>query len=282
MDKLERELPRIAGENDAPVSQLPLWTLEREAARVSPSSEQDPPWSLADLFAFILFAIVSFLVANLVSIGVFFLLRRQLAWDIPLEDVLTRTPFVVSMQTGWELLWLLFIYAIVTVKYRRPFWEALKWRPGPHPWIVYVLGGVVLAMGAQVLFRLFPSEKRLPIEGLFYSPESAYLLAAFGICVAPFVEELVFRGFFYPVFERLWGLMAAVLLSALLFAFVHMPQLSGGWQEIGAIFVLGTVFSYFRGKTGSLRASFLMHLGYNISLFLSLYFSTDRFQTLGG
>ena len=100
--------------------------------------------------------------------------------------------------------------------------------------------------------------------------------------MAPFVEEVVFRGFFYPVFEKLWGFAAAVALTAALFTSLHVPQLRGGWTEIVAIFMVGVVFSYCRGKTGSLVPPFLMHLAYNACLFVSLYFSTDQFRTLKG
>jgi hypothetical protein len=140
----------------------------------------------------------------------------------------------------------------------------------------------MLALLAQLIFYLSPTENELPIEKLFTSPEAGYVLAVFGIGVAPFVEELVFRGFFYPVFERRWGLGPAVLLTALLFAVIHAAQLWGGWQELAAIFIVGLVFSYSRGKTGSLVPSYLMHLGYNAALFVSLYFSTDGFQKLQG
>ena len=139
-----------------------------------------------------------------------------------------------------------------------------------------------MASLAQLLFYLSPSEKELPIEKLFTSPAAGYLLTAFGICVAPFVEELVFRGFFYPVFERLWGFVTAVVVTGLLFALIHASQLWGGWREIAAIFVVGLTLSYFRGKTGSLVPSFLMHLAYNTALFVSLYFSTDHFRALNG
>src|SRR3970282_2387006 len=98
-------------------------------------------------------------------------------------------------------------------------------------------GGIVRALVAQGFFSLFPSEKHLPIERLFSSTTSGYLLAMFGICVAPFMEELVFRGFFYPVFERRWGLRAAVLLTAALFAVIHGAQLAWSWKEVSAIFV---------------------------------------------
>ena len=290
MDKLEQEQLGVPDDNPPQEtgSQLSLWPPESAPPQpISPIPSQpapdlDPPWSLADVGAFVLFAVVSFFLANVVAVAVFLALRQQFSWGITLAEAFTRTPFVVLMQTGWEMLWLFFIYYVVTVKYRRSFWEAIKWLRGPHPATAYLIAGVALALVANFLFSVFPSEKQLPIERLFSSPESAYLLAIFGVCVAPFVEELVFRGFFYPVFEKLWGMLPAVVLTALLFASIHIPQLRGGWQEIMAIFFVGAAFSFCRGITGSLLPPFLMHFAYNASLFVSLYFSTDHFRTLKG
>lgn len=268
-------------------TQLPLWP--PECSSPDSSSEpvavgmpgQGPPWSLADLGAFVLFAVLSFLLANFVALTAFALLRETFLWKTSVEEVFRNTLFIVSMQTGWEILWLFFIYFTATRRYRREFWQAIRWVSGPARPRSYLLAGAGLALSVQVVFYWFPSQKQLPIEKLFSSPGSAYLLAVFGICVAPFAEELVFRGFFYPVFEKLWGFLAAVVLTALLFAFVHVPQLSGGWLEIVIIFGVGLVFSYCRGKTHSLVPPYLMHLAYNACLFVWLYVSTDRFRSLG-
>jgi membrane protease YdiL (CAAX protease family) len=264
-------------------------TGESDASGIPPSGPQlippaikDPPWSLEDLIAFILFAFLSFVFANVAVVFVISILRQRFALHTSIEQAFSKTPWVVAMQTAWELMWLGFIYVIVSKKYHRRFWEALKWVKTPHSAGLFLIAGAAVAFLAQLIVNLFPSQKHLPIEKLFSSPESAYLLAFFGIFVAPFVEELVFRGFFYPVFERMWGFTAAVLLTALLFAGIHIPQLSGGWQEIASIFVVGAVFSYCRGKTGSLIPSFLMHLSYNTVLFVSLYVSTDHFRNLKG
>jgi len=246
------------------------------------SPDLDPPWSLEDLGAFILFAFVSFLFANVAVLIVIPFLHRRFPSQVTVDQALTATPWVICMQTGWELLWLGFIYLIVSGKYHRRFWAALKWVKTPYSTLGFLIAGAAVAFAAQLIYNLFPEQKHLPIEKLFTGPESAYLLALFGIVVAPFVEELVFRGFFYPVFERLWGFTAAVLLTALLFAGIHVPQLSGGWYEIASIFVVGALFSYCRGKTRSLVPSYLMHLAYNTALFVSLYVSTDHFRNLKG
>ena len=247
-----------------------------------PSGRNGPPWKLADLGLFIVFAVITFLLANAAALGVFVLFRSSLGGDVRIEQMMALTPFLILMQVIWESLWLLFIYYTVAVKYRQPFWQGIRWLPSPPGPKTFLFAGIVLAVVAQGLFSFFPSEENLPIERLFSSTTSGYLLAVFGICVAPFMEELVFRGFFYPVFERMWGFGTAVLSTALLFALIHAPQLSGGLAEIAAIYCVGLALSYARGRTGSLLPSYLMHLGYNASLFVSLYITTDQFRTLQG
>jgi len=314
MSKSERRGKEQAGEEqrDDAGSQLSLWpaakgepapgiqeqrTTEQISRPFVPSPEsaraagQDPgapdpvaaPWSLTDLGAFVVFVVaVALPVAFLGTAGVFLALRELFGWESTVTEAFTRTPLIVAMQTGWEALWLGFIYFTATVKYQRRFWEAVGWRLGRHRPRNWMAAGAGLALAAQLYFYISPTENELPIEQLFSSPGAGYALAIFGILVAPFVEEVVFRGFVYPVFERKWGLAAAVLLTATLFAVIHASQLWGGWEEIAAIFIVGVAFSYARGKTGSLAPSYLMHVGYNTALFVSLYLSTDGFQTLSG
>ena len=244
---------------------------------------QEPAWTLTDLGAFVLFVfVVSLPAAFLGAAGLFVALREVFGWEMTVTEAYTRAPMIVTMQTGWELLWLLFIYFTIAVKYDGRFWEAMRWKLGNHRPRNWLAGGAALALVAQLYFFASPSEKELPIERLFSNPGAGYVLMAFGILVAPFVEELVFRGFIYPVFEKRWGLWAAVLLTALLFAVIHASQLWGGWKEIAAIFVVGAAFSYTRGRTGSLVPSYLLHLGYNTALFVTMFLSTDGFRTLGG
>ena len=111
-----------------------------------------------------------------------------------MEEVFTEAPFVVSIQAGWEFLWFLFIYFTITLKYRRRFWQALRWKPGPQRGSSYLMAGVGLAFLAQLLFYFVPSEERLPIERLFSSVESAYLLAFFGSASHPLWRNWSFAG----------------------------------------------------------------------------------------
>lgn len=71
--------------------------------------------------------------------------------------------------------------------------------------------------------------------------------------VAPFFEELIFRGI---LLNRLRGLgdVSAVLLSALAFGFFHLNV-----YQLAYAFVLGAIFACVALLTGSIRDTFLLH-----------------------
>ena len=106
------------------------------------------------------------------------------------------------------------------------------------------------------------------------------MMAAFGITLAPLLEELFFRGMLYPVLRRSVGVGLAILLTAIAFAFIHGAQLGYAWAPLLSIFVVGTVFTLVREKTNSVAASFLMHCGYNLALFATLWVGSDHFRHL--
>ena len=236
-------------------------------------------WTFGDIGLFLLFALASMLVAAGTVIGGFTALNNILGLGRSVDDSVAQTALAVSIQVLWEIFWVVFIYQIVVGKYHLGFWKGLRWDRGnvqPSKWL---FSGVILSIAIQLSSQFFPKRADMPIEKLFDTPFSAYLLAFFGICVAPFVEEMVFRGFFYPVLERRWGTVAAVLITGTSFAALHAQQLGGIGPELLAILGVGLTLSTVRAMTGSLKPSFLMHLGYNSALFILLFISTNRFQT---
>jgi membrane protease YdiL (CAAX protease family) len=77
------------------------------------------------------------------------------------------------------------------------------------------------------------------------------------------MEELFFRGFLYPVVAKRWGAGWGIFLSALPFALMHMQQYGYSWGILLVIFGVGLVCGIVRAVTGSVAASFLVHVGYN-------------------
>ncbi len=142
-------------------------------------------------------------------------------------------------------------------------------------------GGIALALVAEHMPTLVPDKDMFPLQELFSSTAAAYALAVFAVVVAPFMEELIFRGVLFNVFERQVGLGFATAITALLFAGFHVPEYWGAWNHLLLVSLAGGVFSLARGITGSLAPSVLIHLGYNASVMTALFFETHHFHSWG-
>ncbi len=195
---------------------------------------------------------------------------------------LGRDPKVlVPAQALSYLALLIFMSVLVRVRFRAGFWKTIHWRwPARADWLKYVAGGIVLAGAIQALSYLFPMPPSLPIDKYFRDATSAWLLAGFGILVAPPVEELFYRGFLYPVLARHLGVFGAVVLTSVPFALMHAAQLASAWAPLLMLFLVSVALTLTRARTGSVAASVLMHMAYNTTLFAMLFFATDHFQHL--
>jgi membrane protease YdiL (CAAX protease family) len=130
------------------------------------------------------------------------------------------------------------------------------------------------------LEKIAPSPKELPIEQMFSSTAAAYAMAIFGTFWAPFIEELFFRGFLYPVLARRLGVFLSVVLTAIAFAALHGAQLAHAIAPLIVIFIVGLVLTIIRARTKSVGSSMLVHMGYNGMLFLMAWYGSDHFRHL--
>jgi len=228
-----------------------------------------PVWSGWDLLAMLGFFPLSAFLILLLSQGIGYLLvfvfGKNYFLDQPSYHAVIQILFT-SLLNGSLLL---FIYFTITFKYKVPFWSSIKWGNLNKVQVnFYVLTGMLLALVMGFLSGFISEEKNPPITELLKYPESAILLGIVAVLVAPFIEEVIFRGFIYPVLERRWGQYTAVFLTALMFVSLHVSQLWGSWLGISAIFFVGLLLSIVRAKTDSLFPSFLLHLSYNTTLCL--------------
>jgi membrane protease YdiL (CAAX protease family) len=264
-------------ENFSPPEPLP----ETPPALAMPPAPAVRLWTLRDLVLFIVFLPVALIVANFVVLIGYSLLAPMTGWPVPPPNPSANTIFLLVLQTVLYALVLGFIYLLVVIHYRQPFWKGLGWRR-PRAWQVpaYLLGGFVLAFAVLLAPPLLPDTQHFPLERMFTSPAASYAIGAFAVTVAPLMEEMIFRGVMFAVFERQVGLRFAVLATAVLFAGLHVPEYWHAWNHVLMIFVVGIVFSLARGITGSLAPSVILHVGYNASMMAGLFFSTQQFRTL--
>ena len=86
------------------------------------------------------------------------------------------------------------------------------------------------------------------------------------VCLAPLVEELLFRGFLFNAFVRTFGFWVGAAAVSLLFAVAH-GQLNVGID----VFVLSMFLCYLRQRTGSLWPSIGLHALKNLVAFAYLF-----------
>jgi membrane protease YdiL (CAAX protease family) len=246
-------------------------------AEAAPRTPRDPAWNFWDVVMIALVFLAGMVVFGLLITGALMLLGVA----VPKE----MSPLLVKLMLGAQCLAyigvLLFMRHLVTADYGRRFADAVRWTaPAPAFWSYYLVGGVTLAFAVGLLGRILPFPAHLPIDKYFQDPTSAWLLTIFGVSLAPLVEELFFRGFFYPVVARRLGIPIGAILTALGFALMHASQLDNAWGPLLVLFLVGMALTIARILTGSVVPGLLMHIGYNGTLFTLLYLASDGFRHL--
>ena len=89
-------------------------------------------------------------------------------------------------------------------------------------------------------------------------PWTLGLMAFTAVIAAPICEELVFRGYLYPLLKKYGGITAAALCTSLVFAAAH-----GNLTAILPLFVFGAVLVFLYENTGSLWAPIAAHFCFN-------------------
>jgi membrane protease YdiL (CAAX protease family) len=138
-------------------------------------------------------------------------------------------------------------------------WADLGLR-GFHPAAVGMgCGLMLLSMIFNLLYASFLAIFNLRVQPdvqLIFSHTNFPLALLFGgAVVAPFVEEVFFRGFVFAGLRGRWDWRRAALVSAALFAVAHVVPTS-----ILPIFILGLIFAFLYQSSGSIWPAILMHM----------------------
>ena len=259
-----------AGNDPHELEQMPF---SRPAPAPSQELSDDlrVPWTWIDVMLFVVLGLVASVIVT-----------RGLGWmavrffGVKASEVFgaaVTTPMsivVLVSQAILDLGAMLFLYALLVTKSSAPFWPSIGWRetrPGMRPIrdsaLQLLAGGALLALVVTFAGSFFNTKETLPIEELLKARVSILLFGVLGVALAPFVEETIFRGFLYPVIARRLGVAAGVGITGTLFGLMHAAQLWGGWGQIALLIFVGLVLTWVRARTGTVAASFFVHLGYN-------------------
>ncbi len=236
---------------------------------------ENPVWTVPDVMLMALVAFISLLVFTMLS---FFTARNLPGLSRYSATDLAKSPLVLlPPETLAYLATFGFMVFLVRRRSWEPFWRQVKWNWPPN---FFLLGGtgVLLAILAESSSRFLPIPKSLPIDEYFRDRSSAYFMMVFGITVAPFFEELFFRGFLYPALFRPLKFWGALIVNSFLFALLHQEQLAHAWAPLFMLFIIGMVLTWVRARMQSVAASFLVHAFYNATLFATLFIGTGGFR----
>jgi hypothetical protein len=192
--------------------------------------------------------------------------------------------------------------------WNREFFDGLEWRGEAalrRRWRLFTAAFVCFLL-ALTDGLLLPGPPDTPIDQVFRLPGAAWLLFAFGVTMAPFFEEMAFRGFLLPAFctavdwsaERYlhvpahqpdmegktrWSLPAMAVgsvLTSIPFALMHAEQTGYSLGPFLLLICVSLVLCWVRLNTRSLAASTLVHSSYNLLLFSLMLAGTGGFKHL--
>lgn len=157
---------------------------------------------------------------------------------------------------------------------RRDGMRALGMRAVPFRqafvWIVVGLGAI---LAATLLYQVLITVLHLPLQTngdvlaqrAKDAPFTTLGALAGAVLIAPFCEEVFFRGFTFAGFLKGMPVWLAMVLSAILFGISH-----GDIGSLAPLIVFGVVVALARWRTGSIWPGVVIHTGNNLLAALAI------------
>ena len=206
--------------------------------------EPQPFWGYEDIGVFFLFAVSLGMILRLLA-RLHFLSRST----IINPSVGLQSAVVVFLGAG--------LYSVLRFRYRQPVLKPLGWVVPQAACIVTALiVGPAFAAGIALYLRL---------RNQITPPIPIWELLVLGLVLGPLLEESLFRGCILPVLAQTTGTIPGVTITAVLFALFHGPANLAHWVSFTAT---GIAYGWMRVASRSTTAAALMHVGYNLALFL--------------
>ena len=243
-------------------------------------------WSWAHFIVFVFFGLCSFALVQ-TALMIYYAPNKHLSQKQLEEYLLNKPQFLIGSTVLWDALIFLFLYVTLAVLRGLPFWTSLGWKKlksrfagsKSNPW-AYFLSGCVLAVLVFVASAKIHGKENMPIQEILNNRNSAILLMSMAVFVAPLFEETVFRGYLYPLFAKSFGIGPGIVVTGVLFGLMHGAQLGWTWSIVALLILVGIVFTAARAYTGTVLASFLLHLGYNSMIAAATIIGTHGFTQL--
>jgi membrane protease YdiL (CAAX protease family) len=242
--------------------EAPPLSAETVSNTVFGTAVENPVWGGWDVFKIgLLMFVAPYLVIPITAL----IAQKTIYRGLPWLTVAQKPGIALSTQLGWYVLVAIYMVMFVEGQFHQDFWNSIRWNWPRRYWPTLVPIGMIL-VSLQALERFFRLPKHVPMEEFLSTPSLAVLMGLFAVSFGPLMEELFFRGFLYPVLTKRFGMLAGIVATSVLFGLIHAAQLAFAWGLVLIIFLVGTVLTIVRAKTGSVGASFVVHVAYNSTL----------------
>jgi len=191
------------------------------------------------------------------------------SFSAPEPTTTTLNPAVMAANIAFQFVLAGMMAALVCWRVSVVTWLGLRW-PNWY-WVLLIAPGAVLSMwllfAALELSGYMKWMESLGVETVQNTvkllqeskdPAIIGLMVFAAVIAAPICEEIVFRGYLYPVMKRFAGMWPATICSAFVFSAAH-----GNLTALLPLFVFGGVLVVIYEKTGSLWAPIAVHFCFN-------------------
>jgi uncharacterized protein len=216
--------------------------------------------------------------------------------------------YTLGSQGVWYLaalgLWMMVFPRI----WHTGFFTGIEWRAAAALRLRWQLFSAAFACFILAIVDgvLLPGPKEAPIDQVFRMPGGAWFLFAFGVTLAPLIEEMIYRGFLLPALCTLWdwtseriqdrsapwpdengkvrwslaAMIFASIAASVPFALMHGQQTSYSLGTFVLLFFVSMALCWIRLSTRSLAACTVVHACYNFLLFALMVWGTGGFKDI--
>ncbi len=181
------------------------------------------------------------------------------------------TPAALLFAIGFQIFMPAMAFAIVAARVNPIQWLGLRWKEwvrifGIAPlsvFLMFLFSITLYLLGYNDMLISLGAAKEQEAVTMFregQDPLALGMMVFAAVIVAPVCEEVIFRGYLYPVAKKYAGATVAALFSALVFAGAH-----GNVAALIPLFVFGLVLVAVYEYTGSIWAPVGVHFLFNAS-----------------
>ena len=227
-------------------------------------------------------------------------------WSLSAQAAATNVPLILSSEAILYLITFAISLAVFPLFWHEKFLAGLQWRGAVALHRFWPLAATALGCAGLAALDelLMPGPSNAPIDKMFSAPGAAWLMFAFGTTLAPFFEEMFFRGFLLPALCTAWdwtteqfahkptfpldanghpqwsipAMAVASVLTSVPFALLHVDQQGHSLGPFLLLIVVSLVLCAVRLWTRSLAASTLVHASYNFIIFSLALIGTSGFR----